>query len=472
MSENFDPLDQRVRKAFAKVSGAEASAAEPDIDALRARRPRAYSPKLPAVIAGTATSLVTVAAVVVAGAGVLGPREPLFTLAASAGVEASAASDASGLDVRMMPWIEYRYLPSDGLSREGGRGSVYQLTLEGDPLETLEAIAQAVGMNGEPRESVYFDPAYPGYVIGDEQGLGELLSLWWSGSGSWYYSNPAVYPQPVCTEVQDGDSFSTECSDPAAPSEPLLSEDEAKKRAAELFSKTGLSVTEEGVEVTWVDQWSINLSAALTIEGQPTAVEWYVSFGPGGALAYASGNAASIVDRGSYDTVSPYDAVERLNDGIWWGGAATEFYADMPISAMARGSEDFAVGSEETENTPSGDDSALDADSGESSEPDVPAEESEPAEPVEPEPPLEPEVPLEPEYSTEPEVIEVTVTESISALVLVFDAQGGWWLVPGYLMSGDEGWPNAVVALVDGVIELPQPMVGVPEPAIEPIPVD
>jgi hypothetical protein len=80
-------------------------------------------------------------------------------------------------------------------------------------------------------------------------------------------------------------------------------------------------------------------------------------------------------------------------------------------------------------------------------------------EPV-PEPTLIDPVPVEPLPT--PETIVVTVDEAHATLLLLWDADGNAWLVPGFAMPHPDGWFNSVVSLVDGVITLPEPM------AIEP----
>jgi hypothetical protein len=47
---------------------------------------------------------------------------------------------------------------------------------------------------------------------------------------------------------------------------------------------------------------------------------------------------------------------------------------------------------------------------------------------------------------------------------MIYDKSGGAWLVPGYILKNDQGWFDAVIALVEGVIELPEPY------AVEPMP--
>jgi hypothetical protein len=67
-----------------------------------------------------------------------------------------------------------------------------------------------------------------------------------------------------------------------------------------------------------------------------------------------------------------------------------------------------------------------------------------------------------PEPATSPEPILVTVNEAHSVSVLIWDKSGNAWLVPGYVLIGDQGWLTPVFALQEGVVALPDPV------AIEP----
>jgi hypothetical protein len=73
------------------------------------------------------------------------------------------------------------------------------------------------------------------------------------------------------------------------------------------------------------------------------------------------------------------------------------------------------------------------------------------------------EIPVDPtlppiEIDPTPQVVEVTVDNAEATLLLMWDADGNAWLVPGYAMKMQEGWWNAVVSLQDGVIALPAPI--------------
>ena len=71
--------------------------------------------------------------------------------------------------------------------------------------------------------------------------------------------------------------------------------------------------------------------------------------------------------------------------------------------------------------------------------------------------------------SGEIETVVVTITDSKKHLLQIWDKSGGSWLVPGYGLTGSNGSVNFVVSLVEGVIELPEPIAiepGIPEPAV------
>ena len=68
-----------------------------------------------------------------------------------------------------------------------------------------------------------------------------------------------------------------------------------------------------------------------------------------------------------------------------------------------------------------------------------------------------------PEPMPTPETVVVTVDEAHATLLLLWDADGNAWLVPGFAMPHPDGWFNSVVSLVEGVITLPEPV------AIEPL---
>ena len=52
--------------------------------------------------------------------------------------------------------------------------------------------------------------------------------------------------------------------------------------------------------------------------------------------------------------------------------------------------------------------------------------------------------------------MDLKINKSESAMLGVWDAAGGFWLVPGHLLYNDQGWFDSIISLEDGVIELPK----------------
>jgi hypothetical protein len=220
-----------------------------------------------------------------------------------------------------------------------------------------------------------------------------------------------------------------------------------------------------------VDEWSSFAIVAVKVSGQPTAIEWSISWSGNGELSWAQGNSVTIVDAGEFDTVSDTAAVERLADWRWFGAGPTDYQGGM-WAARSSVDDGFDVidGDAVTGET---------VEPSEPAEPEVePTEEPVPAETTEPVPaetdtpvvdPTETPIPLPTEG--EIPVQTITIDESKSVLLLVWDASGRAWLVPGAALTGTDSWWQTVITLVEGVIELPEPMPIEPL-LIDPMPID
>lgn len=454
MTTNDHDFENRLRSGFG--SPATGTGDAPLSSESLARSPRVRNPHRTRKIAtGSLLGAGSLAVVgVLVTTLVLPGQAPLFSLADSGQGGARAASALS--DASMGWWIEYEYLAGEGLSAEGGQGNVYQLELAGTPQGLLASVGELLGVAGEPEESVYFDPEWPLYVLGAEDWTAPSINVTWTGTGNWYYNNPAAYPEPVCSEVppsQDGKQPGyVDCASPE-PAGPLVTVEEAQAQAAALFQSTGLDVSAGDVRVLTNDEWGVGVAASLQVDGVDTALEWTMFWAPGPVLASASGHAITVVERGGFETVAPVVAVDRLASGMWWGAPSPSYYQTSAVAVpLAR---DTGVASSEQQ-TP-----------GEvPAEPGAPGEdttgEGTPEPPVEGEvPPLEQPVPLpEPPVQEEPEIITVTVTAAEPTLLLVWDADGNAWLVPGYVMRhGEDDWAwTTVISLIDGVLQLPEPM--------------
>jgi hypothetical protein len=477
MNENFDDVSARLRRSLntpapelsTDIIGGAAARPAPHI-VNRGRRLQ---------LAGAATVAVAIVAV---GAIAILPtlqRAPLFTASGSgSGANSPTAAEDSTMDLRIANWVNYEYVPGDGLSTQGGDGHVYQLKRAGNPEDVLQDVADAFGVDGEVTKSSYFDPEYPTYFVGTEDGSAPSVTVSWAGTGDWWYNNPAAYPPVVCSPSSEeeklvgGDAVAPEvCSVPEATPSLAPGESEARSQAKALFAAAGFTVDASDIRVA-ADEWSTTAAASLTVDGVQTGIEWNVSWAPSGEIAWASGHSIEVVDRGSYGTVSEKDAIGRLADWRWYGQPGPEYSGGMVYtldSGVAR-----SAGTDPATEPSTDPDTPTEAPAEEPTA--TPTEEPgtvDPVEPTEPAPGTEPTPDPEPTVipdplptPEEPKTVTVTVDEAFSTLLLMWDSEGNSWLVPGFAVQNPEGWWVTVVSLVEGVIQLPEPI------EIEPYAVD
>ena len=377
--------------------------------------------------------VVTVVAAIIAITLVVNPStQPLIQLAASPGGGESRStmmSESSDDKMMIMPFTTYSYVAGADLSSEKGSGQVYKLVRTGNPESLLANLAQVFGIEGSVKKYPDFSDQNPGYFFGESEdpwgadNLNPLVSLWWSGTGSWNYYNPGDIgaSSSSCVET-DPDGACQEWTEILPTPELLPTRAEAISKALEIFGATGLSVTESDLRIDY-SEWGVYISAAMSVEGQPTSIEWYIGWSSTGEISFAGGHSVVAESVGTFDTISAVQAVERLDDWRWFGSAATSFYDKYQGDSAG-----ISVRSEET---------------------------------------FEPGV-TEPEEPTEPEMITITIISAERALVSIWDAAGDVWLVPGLIMVNDQGWLSSVISVVDGVIALPEPSIV----QIEPLPAD
>lgn len=457
MRSNSEDLERRLKEAFTKPDSL-FGAGFIDADALAKRRVDVTNPRkrLAQGAGAIATGLASLAAIAVVTTSVLSPPGPLFTLAdGGPGMGAAESGVAESSDLRTAPYIDYRYIPGDTLSRESGRGEVFQLQLSGTPETVLHEVGSVFDIAGEVEETDYFDSRYPTYVIGSQsRSGGASVTITWLGTGPWMYFNPVSYPESDCHNsgeggVSDGNTDRPlfECSSPT-PTGPIPAVAEAQARAAEIFSQTGLPVSANQVRVIYADEWGISLSASLNVAGEDTAIEWSVGFGPDGIITYATGHSLAVESRGTFDTISAHDAVLRIQQGVWSGSPGHEFYKNIPPFAQSQAADDSDI--------PMGNEPAKSSDSPPNEiHPKLPLSDSEVLndtnEVVEPLP-VDGVLP-----SAEVEIVESVVTKASPALLLVYDANGGAWLVPGFVMIHDQGTWISTIRLAEGIIQMPDP---------------
>ena len=348
---------------------------------------------------------------------------PLISLAgqsqAAEGQPARGMAASSDSKMAMMPF-NFEYVAGADLSDEAGRGKVYELRLEGSPESVLQRAAKAFGLKGEVHKSSYWSSENPSYFVGSEDGSSPSVSIWWNGTGSWYYSNYAPMPEQQCLrneKAEDGSEYCAEYPEQKPTPELIPSRASVLVDAQRIFSATGLKVSADEITV-YRDEWSASATAIQQVAGQDTAITWSIGYDSRGNLSWASGNSVTAIERGEFNTISSKGAVARLSDWRWFGSPANTAYPTLEASNKM-GTLDM---------------------------PAVPAGET--------------------------ETVVVTINDSKSHLLQVWDKSGAAWLVPGYGLTGSNGSVNFVVSLVDGVIELPEPVAmepGIQEPAVEPM---
>jgi hypothetical protein len=404
--------------------------------------------------------LVSGTAAILAVAIVVNPTQtPLIQLAASYQGPSNGSgsmSEASDDKMMSMPFFSYDYVAGPNLSNEGGSGQIYKLVRTGTPESILQKVSRLFDVQGSVKKFPDFSEANPGYFFGesdDPWGIDDqnpIVSVWWSGTASWYYSNPSDSSISSSCSSMDAEGFCEEWIEPVSTPELLPSKSEAIAKALEVFNATGLAVTESDLRVD-MSEWGVSVSAAMAVDNQPTSIEWYIGWGSDGEISYAQGHSVVAQAVGTYNTISPVQAMERLDQWIWYGSPPSYLYEKYPAIYS-----DMSV-----RNEPLVDPEVSKTEEPAEPQPSSSASPGEPSEPIEPSPSetatAEPE-PTETEPApVEPQVVTLTIVRAESALLGIWDAAGDVWLVPGWIMFNDEGWWSTVISLIEGIIALPDP---------------
>ncbi len=275
-------------------------------------------------------------------------------------------------------------------------------------------------IDGEIKKDDWSTDAAPSYTVQHKAADGSetYLNVYWSGTGAWYYStfNPTLWACTTAPSEGTGEQKDAQvCEQPKPQPELVPSKEEMADYAAKLFTKLGTDVKASDFRVDR-SEWGGSAYADLTLDGVALPLSVSVGWDAWGNLANASGHSFKLVDRGEFKTVSPNDAVSRIKEGRWYGSAPSSFYNNSAVTS--RVSVDPAVGDAAVESAP--------AETG------------------------------TPDETVTPKVVDLKINKSATALLGVWDAAGGFWLVPGHLLYNDQGWFDSIISLEDGVIELPK----------------
>ncbi|NUU18813.1 hypothetical protein HP550_16290 [Cellulomonas humilata] len=287
--------------------------------------------------------------------------EPAISLGQAPGAEVARDEAATSMAAGgpesaklMYPWYGGRTVfTASGLSTDGGSGGAWGFDAAGTYSEaTVTAAAAALGVDGQPRQE------YGNWSVGPTDGSGPSVSLSADGLSSLSYYDPTRDPwncqlspdgavQPDSGTTEGGvalpepaiDGGETKCPAPLdAPTG-----DAAVQQATDVLVALGIDVADyqltasteaSGPQVTYV-------TASQTLDGQLTGVTASVTVVADGVQSvYAP--LAPMVELGTYDVVSPTEAVERLGDprfGVSGGGGV------IPLAAESARVADDSVSS-------------------------------------------------------------------------------------------------------------------------------
>ena len=430
------------------------------VDELAARRARRWT-SWPARMAGVAAATLVVGMgggyALGAGGGGQGAAPPITLNAPApmgAGGAEMATDEAARTDMAVWPGFWGRTVfTASGLSNAGGSAEAFAFDARAAFSEqTIAALAAALGVEGSPTLQDWM------WTVGPNDGSGPSVQLFADGTASVYYYDPTkdvwrcVGPDETARleEQAAADAGATEPSDGGGsqPSEDVVppsddvvppSDDVApppdevvppdvidpctqQDLGAAPKGDAAIAVLRDTLRAIGLDPgdfefvaedyddpaWTY-VTAYQVVDGQRTGMAWGSSLS-GAGLQSMNGSMASVVPLGTYDVVSPQEAVLRLSDPRF--GASGGGYYPLAEDGLARAMEDTPVAS-----TPS-----------------VPA-------------------PASPGARIAWPVSQVTITKARLGLAMHTQPDGAVLLVPSYELTSDDGAVWSVIAVADSHLD-------------------
>ncbi|MFD4993136.1 hypothetical protein ACFWH7_13370 [Cellulosimicrobium cellulans] len=452
-----DALEAAVRDRVPEAFAGGAAAGSPDrtplsgsagptatlVDELAERRARRLRRRAPLQVAAAVAGVLVIGAGGYAlGAGAVGASPAGDSAAESTALapiqlgaaDAPAAGDAAGGAVApeslaagsratadmAFPglWGGRTVFHQEGLPTQGASADAWAYDAAGVfSQETASRIAEVLGVTGEVRED------YGSYVVGSADWTGPTVSLQPDGLASVSFNDPTKDPwgcvvvTPMPAEGDEGSGSSgaepgaCEESDHGAPPSGADAVDALRDVLGSLgLDPAGYEVVAEEQPADQGAPRATTVTAYEVVEGQRTGTQWSATYS-GSGLASLYGGLAPRVAIGSYDVVSPAEAVDRLGDPRFGGGG---------MIALAR--------------------------------------EGAAAELVPEIAPAEPEAPTVPPTVGEGArfawpVTDVTITDARLGLAVQYQPDGAAVLLPAYELSDADGNVWSVVAVVDDQLD-------------------
>ncbi|ACZ32024.1 hypothetical protein Xcel_3018 [Xylanimonas cellulosilytica DSM 15894] len=309
--------------------------------------------------------------------------------------DAPVSTRAGTSDMYWGQSFEHTTFRAQGLSEQGGTATAYALDARAAVnAETAARAAAALGVPGEVRDDGWT------LAVGDPDGTGPQLWLGVDGTASLGFSDPSLDPW-MCMEPD---------ADGVCPVPPATTVDDvtAATMLADAMRALGVDPAqfEVSVEPRSGDDDAVRwVVARQVVGGTLTGASWSASVTDAG-LANLHGSLAAVVELGSYEVISPAEAVARLGD--------PRFASTSPI---AYGRDAMAE----------------------------PADE-----------PRVPEVPAPPSAGSSIAwpVTDVTITGARLGLTQHWTASGAVLFVPAYELTDDAGNTWSVIAVAESGLDL------------------
>jgi len=247
-----------------------------------------------------------------AGSGTGSGTTPLPSLGAP-----GARSGVAASDMMIYPYPNTRTVfSSSGLSSDPGQAQAWAFDAQSAfDRATIVRAAAALNVSGDPQQ------LNGSWFVGEPSGTKPSVQLSPDGWTSLSYYDPTV-AQSGCAAPEATNTKDNPCA--VATATPLT-DSEATRRTRALLTDLGVDptvVATVAIDVTSDGTGGAYVSAYQVIDGQRAGATWSLSWF-GDQLTSVYGAMAPVVSLGSYDLVSPTDAVQRLSDprfGQLWGG--------------------------------------------------------------------------------------------------------------------------------------------------------
>jgi len=343
---------------------------------------------------------------------------PVAEAAGAAGTDSARSS----MDTKMSSSYGFSYgwhtvFRDGGLPSATGTGAAWAFDPAGvASAATATRVATALGVIGDARVE------WGSWVVGPNDGTGPSVTVSGDGQASASFYDPTRDPWACSTDAQENPSAGVVA--PAAGvcdgSTVTPTGDAAIERARQALTAIGVDTTSTQVSVQ-ADTGDTTTAAARyvyetfahVLDGALTGVQWSVTL-VGDGVQNLWGPLAPLVELGTYDVISPAQAVERMND--------PRFGSSGGVMPMARAESEGV---------------ATDA---------VVAPDDSTAEPV------VPTVPAAGAAISWP-VTEVTLVSARLGVALTTLPSGAAMLVPTYELTDSDGGTWSVIAVADSQLD-------------------